>query len=351
MVLQRLPRQPVLDGIDLFRRLDADEDGLTLDDPHRVDKVVADVADKLREALATPTTVQGWRAQAMFSSLVAALDECDLMTFVDTGEIYYDGAKVKAPDFFLHLRSGRRLLVDVKSHSTPGVFSPDASVKFKASEVARLSRFAEMYAAELFFAIYFPEIATWILLAKDDFETTSTGSSRITVMDALRRNRLALLGDRTIGTVSPLELVLHVDPDKRRSVDEDGKAVFIVKSVELLAAGTTITDETEQKIAYFLMLYGNFPAEQEPIFEGGQLTQLRMHAASVEESGHGFEVVGPLSSMYARLFEGRTTGPMGVTALDISIDPGTLATLIPKDFDFAGSKLPLWVMELNPGED
>ena len=73
MVLRRLNRQPGLDGLDLFRRLDAPKVESLLGDEGRVQAVFDDLQQVVHETLSRPTSVRGWRAQALFASLVAAL--------------------------------------------------------------------------------------------------------------------------------------------------------------------------------------------------------------------------------------------------------------------------------------
>lgn len=45
-----------------------------------------------------------------------------------------------------------------------------------------------------------------------------------------------------------------------------------------------------------------------------------------------FQIVGRLSSMYARWFVAATSDGEHVTALQATVDPGTLKSLIPHDF-------------------
>ena len=94
------------------------------------------------------------------------------------------------------------------------------------------------------------------------------------------------------------------------------------------------------------MLYGGWEVEELPSLDGDQLAELRYVAQAVEDTGQGFETIGSLSSMYSRLFESSTTGPAGTTALDISVRPGMLVSLVPHDY--TSSELPLWRLHLQP---
>jgi len=245
MVLQKLPRNAAMDGVDLYRRLDQPGSTGGLADPARVDAVLDEVRRSLLADLGTEPTVRGWRAQALFASLVAALDECDLMTLVDTGDIYFEGASVKPSDYFLHLRSGQRILVDVKSVELRGDDPLAMPVKFGAVEVERMRRFGELFGADVYLALYYPSMPLWTLVRLDDLRAGPGGGPRILVRDSLFQNQLSLLGDLYVGIESPLELVLRPDFSMPNHVDSSGRAEFTVGAVELRIGGRTLAGSTK----------------------------------------------------------------------------------------------------------
>ena len=348
MVLSKLPRNAAMDGVDLYRRLDRPGQTGGLADPARVNNVVDEIRTSLLADLGTESTVRGWRAQALFASLVAALDECDLMTLVDTGDVYFEGASVKPADYFLHLRSGQRILVDVKSVELRGEDPLGMPVKFGAAEVERMRRFGELFGAEVHIALYYPAMPMWTLLRLDDLQPGPGGGPRILVRDSLIQNKIALLGDIHIGIESPLELILRPDPSSPNHVNEDGHTNFTVGSVELRAGGRLLTSKDSQQLAHFLMMFGGWETDERASVKDNQVVELRYVAEPVEDTGQGFEIVGSLSSMYSRLFENSTSGPDGTTALDISVRPGTLISLVPHDYD--SSELPLWRFQVQPNQ-
>jgi len=99
MVMRKIGRQPAkLDALDLFRQLDAGgSSGSQLSDPARVEAHFAQVRGPLTQALSTGSTVHGWRTQALFSSLVVALDGCELMFTVDSGVSFLWMVKTSSP--------------------------------------------------------------------------------------------------------------------------------------------------------------------------------------------------------------------------------------------------------------
>ncbi|GAA3033270.1 hypothetical protein [Microbacterium dextranolyticum] len=50
------------------------------------------------------------------------------------------------------------------------------------------------------------------------------------------------------------------------------------------------------------------------------------------------------------MFEYNTANETGPLALDIDVEPGTLVTLIPHDFDFASATLPLQLLTVLPAD-
>ncbi|WP_449371778.1 hypothetical protein [Arthrobacter psychrolactophilus] len=338
--IKKLSRNAAMDGVNVYRRLDLSTPETSVADPARIDAVLAEIRKLLETSLASESTVRGWRAQALFASLVAALDGCDLMTLVDTGEIYFDGPSVKAPDYFLHLRSGRRLLVDVKAVRLRDENPLEMPIKFGASEVNRMQRFGEQFGAEVFIAFYFPEMLIWALVPLTDLCEGPGGGFRTTVRESVIHNQIGLLGDLHVGTVSPLECIIIPDPTKKNEIDESGQAHFTVGSIEFRAGGNQLTSKAEKQLAYFLMLHGSWIGEQTPIHDDGKIAELRIVAQPVENSGQGFDIVGSLSSMYSKLFESSTSDHLGVTSLDISVKPGMLVSLVPHDYD--SSTLPIW---------
>lgn len=348
MVLRAVRRRPILDGLDVFRRLDSATSSRVLSDPARLDAVMDKLRDGLHETLKTPSTVQGWRAQALFASMVAALDGCVMLTQVDVGEIYVDGPSVKAPDFFLHLRSGKRILVDVKNVAAPD--SADSLVKFSASEISRLRRFGELYGMEVYLALYYRAFPMWALVSIDDLSPGPGGGLRITFSTAMKRSNTAMLGDYSVGVTPPLELTLRADPSSPNHIAEDGRAKFKIGEVEVRAGGRRVTTKEAQQIVMFLMMNGQWNQTEHPNVQDSRVMSLTCRAKpeAVSNPGEDFEIIGSLTSMYARQFESGTTSPAGMTGLDLPTQPGVLVSLIPHDYN--SDDLHLWRFTIRPSE-
>lgn len=343
--MQHVKRDPALEAVELFRRLDTPGDGALLNAPGRASDVVRQFSEALDSSLASASRVQGWRVQSLFRSLVVALDGCLLLTFIDKGEIFYEGDPVKAPDFFLHLRDGQRILVDVKSHQSRPRAQDPYLVKFSQNEIEALRRFGDLYGADVFLAIHFAG-GNWTLVPLDALTLGPGGGYRIGITEAMTVNHLSLVGDRLIGTLPLLEIVITPDDTSPNHVDESGKAQFTIGTVEVRAGGKKLETLASQSLALFLLMYGDWEASEHIDVVDGRLVSMTWRAAPTERLNkrERFECVGSLARMFSRHFEGLTAIPEGAVALDAMPQPGVIKRLIPEDL--ASSELPLWVFEI-----
>ncbi len=347
MVLRKMKRSPAkLDGLELFRQLDEGGD-TPLRDPARLDAVLQQVGEGVREALAAPSTVHGWRAQALFASVVVALDGCQLLMTLDSGEVFIDGEDVKLPDYLLVLRDGRRLLVEVKN--VPPT-KPAGPVTMSAAEMNGLRRFGGLHGGELHVACLFSALGRWALVPVDAFGRDEQGRYALGVEAALKADRLSETLDVVmVGLVPPLRLDLIADPSKPRHVAADGETQFEVGGVQLWAGGQRMVEEDESRLAMFLLRFGSWPVQQEADVDGHLLRKVSFICAPEEPTpGQGFEVIGTLSSMFARWFDAATRDGDELLGLQMPVDPGVLRDLLPAAF--GSPRLPLWRFPLVPGE-
>lgn len=345
--MQHLKRDSALEAVELFRRLDAHDGESLLTSAGRADDVIQEFSSALIASLADESRVHGWRMQSLFRSLVVALDGCLLMTYIDRGEVFFDGDRVKPADFFLHLRDGRRILVDVKSHRARALAQDPFLVKFGRSEIDGLRRFGELYGAEVFLAIHF-EGGNWTLVPLSALETGPSGGYRIGVEKAMTVSHLGLLGDQMIGTTPPIELTLLPNPSAPNHVDGAGHAHFTVGSFSISAGGRVLEGESARTLAFYLLQFGEWLVTEHSDVRESRLVSLSFIAApeSRNNPGENFEFVGSLARLFSRQFEGLTSTPDGVVALDFMPAPGALKELIPRDV--TSSEIPLWLFELVP---
>jgi hypothetical protein len=183
------------------------------------------------------------------------------------------------------------------------------------------------------------------------------GQYELEMTEAMKFSQMGRFGDRTVGTVPPLELRLEVEELGERTSPDT--ATVTIKDTHLVAAGQPLIDEVEQRIAFLLFRYGRWnidtPAE---IDAQGRLTSFVLQAAPSEEAREigerqGFAIVGALSSMYSALFNEITLDDEGaVRRLDHHSEAGELGSLIPADyFERPDRQLKLWVLHQLPADE
>lgn len=345
MVIRKLARDPArLDALDLFRQLDVGST-TAVGDPERVERFLATIREPLQQALSTDSTVHGSRAQALFGSLVVALDGCELLLQLDSGEVFANGDDVKAGDFLVVLRDGRRLMVEVKSLGPRNQVGP---LRLSAAEMAGLRRFADLIGAEPFVAGLFSALGEWALVPADAFGVDEHGRLAVDLFGAMQASEMNALGDVMLGVVPPVQLDLLPDKSEPRDVDADGVAHFTIGAAELRVGGELMVDDDERRLAMFLLRFNQWPGREGSEVDGRTLLRLSLVCEPEERSpGQRFEIIGRLSSMYTRWFDQTTRGPDGqVTSLQMTVEPGILPTLVPSDFKSA--RLPLWRFEVKP---
>lgn len=341
MVLRPVRRDPArLETADLFRRLNVGTGAVA--DPERIDQFLEALRVPLGSVLRSPTVLSGLRAQALFASLVVALDGCQLMATMDAGEIFVD-EPAKAPDFLVVLRDGRRLLVEVKSIP---LLDPSDRLPMRAKELQQMQRFAELLDAELFIAVFMSQMAMWALVPAHLFTSPSDGPG-LDLETAFKADHMVELGDAWIGTTPPISLELGGDPS-RPAVLEHGRARFTIGDVQLFVGGTKLQTPQERSLAMFMLTYGGWPHRQDANVEDDVLNTVRLVAEPAEDAeGQGFQMVDRLSAMYSRMFLAATEdGEGGVTALDSPPRPGFLPDLLPRDF--RSERLPIWRLNVHP---
>lgn len=347
MVMRPVKRDVALEAVELFRRMDATAtDRRLLSSEGRASAVIKEFTESLTSSLSDESRIRGWKAQSLFRSLVVALDACLLLVDVDRGEIYFDGDQVKAPDYFLHLRDGRRMLVDVKA---PNILRGNRvrPVTFSASEYNGLRRFGELYAADVFIAIQIPG-GHWTLVPLDAISRGPGGGYRIEIGDAVAKNHFGTLGDVTIGVRPPLEITFYPTPGVEAAERPGSELPFVPRRVEYRDGDKRLITGEAQALLRFLVANGDWDLSEETATLGTSVLSHKVIASPSERSNphEHFEFIGALSTMYSRYFEGRTRALGGNTAIDVPADPGELTRLLPKDID--DSELDLWVFRITP---
>lgn len=344
--MKRLPRDPM--RFDIFNAF-ADfgrVERVSLRDPATAtDGFVKGIRSSVSKSLQNEALLHGIRTESMFEALVVSLGTIELIKQEDSGEIYASDDKLKVPDFRLILSNKTQLLIEVKNYFQ----GRDAMKPFELDDtyLDGLIRYAAIMNCSLFLAVFWVKWNVWTLVKPEIFE--ADGANRtLDILDAMKGNHMATLGDYTVGTTPPLSLVMHADREKERAIGPDGTGAFTIAKVELYCAGQPLTDPVERQIATYLMFYGKWNYETIPQIVAGQIEAVEHRWSPNEDHQQGFEMVGSLSEMFSRYYRFATQQDGELARLRLDVNPGAWGMLIPERYE--RHNLPLWRFHLQPAD-
>jgi len=189
------------DVLELFAEM-AVEHGYSLNDPIAQDDFVSRVRNSIEESKKNKTTVFGKRVESLFAYVAGALGKVILLKQEDSGDIYFSGIEIIAPDYRLTFEEGEQILVEVKNCHLK---DPAGKYSIQKSYYLKLKKYADLNSLELRFAIYFSSWNIWTLLSIDSFEKNKN-SYTIGFARAIACSEMSRLGD---WVVSKLD-VFHI---------------------------------------------------------------------------------------------------------------------------------------------
>ncbi|MEJ1961768.1 MAG: hypothetical protein WDO56_09550 [Gammaproteobacteria bacterium] len=330
----------LLHAVDRFAR----EKGLPIREPTTVETAFGALRSQFAAGQRNDILFHGHRVQTLFAYVASALGGCRLIKTEDVGELYSSIETLRMPDFRVVTHDGRQMMVEVKNCH---IADPNDPYEVKPEYLSGLRSYAATFDAELFIAIYWSRIKQWTLLAANEFDPGSSVSMR----EALVRNRMYLLGDCMVATLPLLVLRLVNSPSYGHPTDKEGRYLFCAQTVQLYCGTNLITDPTEQRIAWFLMNNGRWSVTETPAeFDGPRLTAVSFVLTPPERANPGekFEIVGSLSELVSRQFDGATTQEGEITSIAPHAEPSDFGVVIPEGF--RGTALRLWQFEIHPRE-
>lgn len=337
--MRRLRRDP--DTFDVLHIIDAwtRARGLRIRDTAAAAEAFQELRSHFEQRQGDDKLFHGQRTETLFAYVAAALGGCCLIKAEDAGELYTVEDDLKIPDYRLVTTSGQQLLVEVKNFHTDDAEQP---YQLRAVEFDALTKYADILKCDLYFAIYWSRWKQWTLLKPSDLRANGQMYST-SLIEAFPRNRMALLGDRMIGTVPPLTLRLLSAPEDNQTTGETDLYLFTTRAVELYTGRQRIEDPVEQRIAFFLMLNGDWEVTRSPAeLDAGRLAFVTFEVAPRERANpdEEFEFVGRLSDMISRQFDAATVKDGQIISIAPGAEPEHFGVVIPKDYQ--GSVLRLW---------
>lgn len=345
--MKRLKRNPAkFETLALFGVLARDQ-GYSFKDEETSRKFINELDTEFFKAKNRPTILHGLHAQAMFECLIASLGKCAVLKQEDSGEVYATDTSLEIPDLRLLLDDGQEFFVEIKNYYQS---NPMASYTFKPLYLNGLRQYAKLFNRNLKIAIYWAKWNIWTLVPETEIKNDGVSSS-ISMQEAMMANEMSTLGDYMVGTKIPLRIKLFADKNKPRFISDDGKVHFTIGKVELYCGDTRVDNSFEKELAYYLMLFGNWPLDG-PIYvsdDNNKPAAIEFRSQPYETTPRqGFEIVGTLSSMFSSYYN-MITAPAGdVERISPKQTPSSMGIIIPRDYK--GKYLPLWRFVIEPKE-
>lgn len=344
--MKRLNRNPEkFDVLELFSSM-ARKQGYDLRDSMAQDDFIARVKASLEESKQNDITIYGKRVEALFAYVAGALGKVSLLKQEDSGDLYFSGNKILAPDYRLTFQDGSQLFVEVKNCHLE---NPKDHFVIKKDYCGKLTEYGFLNNVNLKFAVYFSRWNLWTLLPISSF-AEETDRYSIDFTSAMAKSEMSMLGDSMVGTTPNLELHLLADPAEASVVGKNGQANFTTRSIKIHCAGQEVEDEQEKRIAFYFMRFGRWiESETEAVVSDNKLLGMKFIFSPENpepQDKQNFSIIGNLSSMVSSGFRELTEENGEVTSLSLGINPTHFRVLIPDDYK--SDQLPIWRFILQP---
>lgn len=157
--MKKLIRNPEkFDVLELFASMAA-EQGYDLRDPVAQDDFVARVRISIEKSKNNNIAVFGKRVESLFAYVAGALGKVKLLKQEDSGDLYFVGDEVLAPDYRLTMLDGSQFLVEVKNCHLK---QPEKKFSIKKEYYEKLKAYSDINGLDLKFAVYFSVWNMWV---------------------------------------------------------------------------------------------------------------------------------------------------------------------------------------------
>jgi len=345
--LKRIKRNPEkFEVVDLFTALGR-EHGYKLSVEGDANDFIERVRNSLKASQENLNLLYGKRIESLFAHVAGALGRCRLIKQEDKGETFTTEQDIQAPDYRIILDDGRQYFVEVKNCNFPNIKS---LYPLKKEYLRKLENYAALHDTPLLLAIYFSTWNKWFLLSKPSL-IEQKNRYAINFLNAMAKNEMSLLGDRTICTEPDLAIELLADPAKDATINENGEAKFIIGGVRLYSSDREVVDDMEKSIAFYLMRFGTWrESEAEALYDKGCFVGVRFsYSPDHPPEEQVFSMIGELSSMISSSYGESTVYEKSIIALDTNLDPSVFKVEIPEKYK--GKDLPLWQLIVQPNPE
>lgn len=317
------------DTLELFSSLSL-KHHYSVNDPLALNAFISRIKKSLEGSVKNKTLAYGKRTEALFAYVVGALGEVQFLKQEDSGELFFWGEDIQAPDYRLILNNQEKILVEVKNCHNK---SPDQKFKLKKDYITKLQKYADINGVPLKIAIYFSGWKMWCLVPLDVFKEKDDGYL-IDYKTAGIHSQMGMLGDAFI-FMHKTNIELHLYTDDPRSVIAigklEGEIAWDIEAFRIFSDGVEIVNKKEKIVSFYLLIHGKWKSTlMEEMIENNIAIGLKITCLS------NFGTVnncGPYSRIISSVFNQFTTDKNGdISNLGLDIDPILFSIFAPKNY-------------------
>ena len=312
-------------------------------------KLLSIFENRIKELGKRPTFVYGKRSENAFFELVKALDSIKLIKEEDIGRTG-SSVEIKVPDFRIVTKNDEVFLVEVKNFAAK--MSSKSIKKHTVYTLTqnywrRLKTYSELVKTPVKIAIFWKSWGAWTLNEIEDFRSSGI-QRKITFGEAMKNNQMYIIGDKSIGTESPLSFRLLMEPRPVDTSSHESNIASKIVAVEMCSQGNIIHDKELSKLAYILFWFGRWEQKGPfPIIQGTLFYGIEFIAKPVEETeGQGFDMIAALSGMYMNMYHLMTHKGEDLPDVYLRQELPPITKILPENPFHRG--LPLWIFVQTP---
>ncbi len=305
------------------------------------DPAAAEVLANIIKQARAPIRLYGRRVEEMFAYVTVSLGVVQLIKQEDAGDlILADDLNVVVPDFRVLLADGKQIFIEVKNCYAR---SPSHAKIFKLNYLQALQRYGALFSSAVYIAVYW---SAWRLWTLHSVESAISGVRndrlRLSLLRALPRSEMRILGDATLATEYPLTLRLVVSGTRLSTNGSESQHAIRIDDVEMAVQGRPIKVERDKDIAFGLMMHGKwFDSEPDIVMQGDTISAVEFTFAPEEpDPTVPFSIISTLSTLASSQFNDLTLYGDVIRRLRPSQLPAPPYPNLTEEY--FGEDLPLW---------
>lgn len=314
-----------------------------------VEKILTLFKTRVEELGKSPTFVYGKRLENAFFEMVKSLDSVKFIKEEDTQKVYSE-LDFKIPDYRIISKDEEIFLVEVKNFaSVTSTKNINKHTEYTLTQKYwnQLKTYSELFSIPVKIVIFWRNWGLWTLNDLDEFKSVGV-KRKIKLFEAFKHSQMYKLGDKLIGTKSPLVFRLIMEP-KLLNIDKPSrKVVSKIIDVQMCSEENVIRDKEISRFAYLLFWFGKWKQEGPfPVIKDNTFRGMEYIAKPIEETrGQGFEIIATLSTMYMNMYHLQTYRKEGLPNIYPKGELPPIAKIIPENPFHR--ELPLWIFTLVP---